>query len=63
MALADPDDADGDGISGRPNMVTDLRTGDVAQGRFGWKAGQPTVEQQSAGAFLGDIGVTSIALP
>ena len=30
-----------------------------ALGRFGWKANQPTVEQQAAGAFLGDIGITS----
>ena len=63
LALADPDDEDGDGISGRPNMVTDLRAGDVALGRFGWKAGQPTVEQQSAGAFNGDIGITSVLFP
>ena len=63
LALADPDDADGDGISGRPNTVTSLRTGEAALGRFGWKAGQPTVEQQSAGAFLGDIGVTSSLFP
>ena len=63
LALADPDDADGDGISGRPNMVTDLRTGEAALGRFGWKAGQPTVEQQAAGAFMGDIGITSSFFP
>ncbi len=63
LALADPDDADGDGISGRPNMVADVRSGAAALGRFGWKAGQPTVEQQSAGAFLGDIGVTSTLFP
>ena len=63
LALADPDDIDDDGISGRPNMVTDLRSGNAALGRFGWKAGQPTVEQQSAGAFLGDIGITSVLFP
>ena len=63
LAAADPDDADGDGISGRPNMVTDLRTGGTALGRFGWKAGQPTVEQQAAGAFHGDIGITSALFP
>ena len=28
-------------------------------GRFGWKAEQPTVRQQAAGAFVGDIGITS----
>ena len=59
LALADPDDANGDSISGRPNYVWDVRRGEMALGRFGWKANQPTVEQQSAGAFLGDIGITS----
>lgn len=58
-ALADPDDADGDGISGRANEVWDVRAEAPALGRFGWKAGQPTVEQQSAAAFAGDIGITS----
>lgn len=56
---ADPDDADGDGISGRPNRVWDVKRQKVALGRFGWKANQPTIEQQTAGAFLGDIGITS----
>ena len=62
-ALADPEDADGDGISGRPNMVWDVRNGRLALGRFGWKSNQPTVEQQVAGAFLGDIGITSSIFP
>ena len=59
LARADPDDADGDGISGRPNLVWDLRRGAPVVGRFGWKANAPTIEQQAAGAFLGDIGITS----
>ena len=59
LALADPDDADGDGVSGRPNMVWDIRQGQFVLGRFGWKAGQPTVEQQAAAAFRDDIGITS----
>ena len=63
LALADPDDADGDSISGRPNYVWDVRQGELALGRFGWKANQPTVEQQTAGAFLGDIGITSSLFP
>ena len=60
LAAADPGDADGDGISGRTNMVWDERSSGLALGRFGWKANQPTVEQQTAGAFLGDLGITSI---
>lgn len=59
LALADPEDSDGDGISGRPNRVWDARLGATVLGRFGWKANRPTVEQQVAGAFLGDIGITS----
>lgn len=57
--LADPDDDDGDGISGRLNHVPDLVTGEVLQGRFGWKAEQASVMSQSASAFAGDMGLTS----
>ncbi|TPV96975.1 MAG: thiol oxidoreductase [Myxococcales bacterium FL481] len=60
---ADPDDADGDGISGRPNRVWDVAAGELRLGRFGWKAEQPSVRQQSAGAFLGDMGLTSSLFP
>ena len=63
LAAADPDDADGDGISGRVNRVWDVRASTLALGRFGWKANQPSVEQQTAGAFLGDLGVTSELFP
>ena len=63
LALADPDDADGDGISGRVNTVWDARSGAPALGRFGWKANVATVEQQAAGAFHGDIGITSALHP
>jgi CxxC motif-containing protein (DUF1111 family) len=63
LELADAEDRDGDGISGRPNRVWDVRRGAVAIGRFGWKANQPTIEQQASGAFLGDIGITSELFP
>jgi len=63
LALADPDDADGDGISGRAQYVTDPRTGELALGRFGWKGDAPTVEAQSAGAFHGDMGLTTSLHP
>jgi CxxC motif-containing protein (DUF1111 family) len=62
-SLADPDDEDGDGISGRPNHVAELATGGSALGRFGWKANVPGVAQQVASAFNGDIGITSPLLP
>src|SRR5690606_1077798 len=51
LAREDPDDRDGDGISGRANRVWSIEAGRVTLGRFGWKAGQPTVLQQSAEAF------------
>jgi CxxC motif-containing protein (DUF1111 family) len=54
---ADPDDADG--ISGRVNVVWDRRQTAPVVGRFGWKANAPTIEQPGAGAFIGDIGITS----
>jgi len=59
LAWADPEDKDGDGISGRPNLVWDSVKGGLSLGRFGWKAGQPTVRQQSANAFAGDIGLST----
>lgn len=63
LAKADPDDRDGDGISGRANMVWDHAAGGTALGRFGWKANQPSLRQQAAGAALGDIGLTSPLFP
>lgn len=63
VALADPDDADGDGVSGRPNRVHAVGSDTPAIGRFGWKANQPTVKQQVAAAFVGDIGITSTLFP
>ena len=59
MALADPDDADADGISGRVNRVWDQQAKAPAIGRFGWKASQPSLLQQNAAAALGDIGLTT----
>jgi CxxC motif-containing protein (DUF1111 family) len=63
LAAADPDDSDGDGVSGRPNMVTDAVTGETTLGRFGWKANVATVEEQVSAAFSGDIGITSALFP
>ena len=63
LALADPDDADGDGISGRPNIVWSVEYEQPMLGRFGLKAGAPTVRHQSAGAFAGDIGISNPLFP
>ena len=59
LALADPDDADGDGISGRANFVPDPVDGEVKLGRFGWKAGAVSLRHQTAAALNGDMGITS----
>jgi len=69
LALADPEDADADGISGRANYVFDqtkYQNGaeyPVSLGRFGWKASTPTVRQQGLGALRGDIGITNPLFP
>lgn len=63
LALTDPDDADGDGISGRPSWVMNETSGELALGLFGWKASNPTVRQQSARAFAGDIGISTPDAP
>ncbi len=59
LAHADPEDRDGDGISGKPNRVWSAEQQQVMLGRFGWKAGQPTITQQAAGAFSGDMGIST----
>ncbi len=63
LAHEDPDDRDGDGISGRANRVWDIAAGASAIGRFGWKAGQPSLNQQNADAFLNDMGLSTPLKP
>ncbi|MBF9042392.1 c-type cytochrome [Rhodobacterales bacterium HKCCE4037] len=59
LAWADPDDLDNDGISGRPNIVWSSVFDVPMLGRFGHKAGNPTILEQTAAAFAGDIGISS----
>ncbi|MGV8954186.1 MAG: di-heme oxidoredictase family protein, partial [Cypionkella sp.] len=59
LAHADPEDLDGDGISGKANWAIDPVSKTVMIGRFGLKAGMPTIRSQSAGAFAGDIGIST----
>ena len=63
LSLADPDDLDGNGISGRAQIVMSREYGVPMLGRFGLKAGQPSVWEQSAAAFHGDIGISSTLFP
>ena len=63
QALADEADSNGDGISGRLQLVTDAVTGETRIGRFGWKASQPTVRQQVAAALNTDVGVMTSIFP
>ena len=63
LGLADEDDADGDGISGRPNWVWDVVRQQTALGRFGWKANNPNLLQQTFTAYNQDMGVTNPFLP
>jgi CxxC motif-containing protein (DUF1111 family) len=59
LSFADPADANGDGVSGRPNYVWDAFNNRINLGRFGWKANQPHLLQQTAGAFNGDMGIST----
>ncbi len=63
LAAADESDKDGDGISGRINWVYDHQSQKQMPGRFGWKASQPTVRQQSLAAFANDMGISSTLFP
>jgi CxxC motif-containing protein (DUF1111 family) len=63
LAGADPDDKDGDGISGKANMVWDVLKSKKVLGRFGWKANQPNLLQQVGAAYNGDIGITNMLFP
>jgi CxxC motif-containing protein (DUF1111 family) len=57
LANADPDDADGDGIAGRPN----INAGVI--GRFGWRATVPTILQFAGLAMVTELGVTNHLFP
>ncbi|HET6225823.1 MAG TPA: di-heme oxidoredictase family protein [Bacteroidia bacterium] len=60
---ADETDANGDGISGKANYVWNVVKNEKSIGRFGWKAGAPTLLQQVAGAYNQDMGITNFVFP
>ncbi|MEN8375365.1 MAG: di-heme oxidoredictase family protein [Gemmatimonadota bacterium] len=72
LANADPDDADGDGVSGRPNMVTPPEFVPASEpgggpgpvlGRFSRKAQVSTLLEQTSAAYHQDMGITSDFIP
>ncbi|MGB3553521.1 MAG: di-heme oxidoredictase family protein [Jannaschia sp.] len=63
LAHADPEDADGDGVSGRPNVVWSPEYETEMLGRFGVRATTPTLRQQAADAFNADMGLSSPLRP
>ena len=63
LALADPADRDGNGVSGRANRVWSRSEQDWVLGRFGWKANMPDLEHTVAGAFAQDLGISNPLFP
>ncbi|WP_370278236.1 di-heme oxidoredictase family protein [Pontibacterium sp.] len=59
LAREDSDDRNGDGISGRANRVWNGDSQQVDIGRYGWKAGHATLNQQNNSALNGDIGISN----
>jgi CxxC motif-containing protein (DUF1111 family) len=61
LALADPDDRGGDGISGRVRLIQ--RDGQRVLGRYGWKAGNADLAEQVSDAFAFDLGLSNARRP
>lgn len=61
--LANARPANKNAIAGRPNWVWDDARQQTVLGRFGWKAGQPNLNQQNVHAFSGDMGLTTSLRP
>ncbi len=63
LSFADPDDKDGDGISGKPNYIYDTLSKVMDLGRFGLKANTINILHQAAFAYQQDMGVTNYVAP
>jgi CxxC motif-containing protein (DUF1111 family) len=61
--LEDPNDRNGDGVSGRAALVVDIATGDRRVGRFGWKAQHATLLTFGADAYRNEMGITNDIFP
>ncbi|WP_460104962.1 di-heme oxidoreductase family protein [Pseudomonas sp. S2_D10] len=63
LANAEAQAREKNGIAGRPNQVWNDTQQKTVLGRFGWKAGQPNLNQQNVHAFSGDMGLTTSLRP
>jgi CxxC motif-containing protein (DUF1111 family) len=63
LALADADDLDRDGISGRAPIVRDPASGQFRVGRFGWKSQHATLITFGADAYRNEMGITNDLFP
>ena len=61
LALEDPQDIDGNGVSGRANWIPSAN-GQLL-GRYSWKANAATLREQITAAFQGDMGISSSLFP
>jgi CxxC motif-containing protein (DUF1111 family) len=63
LALEDPLDRNGDGVSGRAAQIVDVETGARRVGRFGWKAQHATLITFGADAYRNEMGITNDLFP
>jgi CxxC motif-containing protein (DUF1111 family) len=63
MALEDPFDRNGDGVSGRAGLIVDVESGQRRVGRFGWKAQHATLITFGADAYRNEMGITNDLFP
>lgn len=63
LALEDPLDRNGDGVSGRAARITDIESGERRVGRFGWKAQHATLLSFGADAYRNEMGITNDLFP
>jgi CxxC motif-containing protein (DUF1111 family) len=52
-----------DGVSGRLSVVSDVASGKLRIGRFGWKAQQATLLAFAGDAYLNEMGITNRLFP
>lgn len=62
-SLEDPNDRNGDGVSGRAALVVDIATGERRVGRFGWKSQHATLLTFGADAYRNEMGITNDVFP